>query len=638
MTVVSDVLPLAKIIRVSPLNARAKIPPDDEIAALASSIMATNGPAQPIVVRAIQPSGASQRPKADALLVDGHFEVLVGRRRWLALGVIADTCVARPAFLDELPVEIFDGEDVEAEAYSLQEQVHRRALTPPEEVKAFAALALQGYSEEKIAADFGQTVAVVRQRIRLGAAHEKILAAWADGSLNLECVKAFCGVPDKALQAKVFDEHPFARTNPRDIRAWLRGDQLHGDKPLARFVGEQAYVAAGGKVEGDLFAEDSWWSDPPLAQRLAEQKLEAEAARLHQAEGWKFVGCDHTSAAARDTYQPAEDATPKWLDREETEFDELGAIIEGRESTPGEIAAAERAREVLESKAWLRGLSAARRKKLAAWVDYGQLGEFVIDRGLEDIPAGHLAGGDGDGDGEDAGEGAPRASRKPIPIAPAVNAGAARFRLVSETRKDAWTSIVANNHRVFLAVVAASAFDHFSTFFDAVIDDKRARVIGDATMQAMAARDFEENLETLASLDPLVVDDIAMRAVAATFSTYRVGDPKPLLAIARDKFGVDIDAALRKAFNYADYIATLDKAELTALRDAIGGEEAAWPTKITELRDAVIRLARENGWLPAELRAPASPSPRARGEGRGEGPGEEPSLSDHSTHPEASPA
>jgi ParB family chromosome partitioning protein len=56
-------------------------------------------------------------------------------------------------------------------------------------------------------------------------------------------------------------------------------------------VGREAYLAAGGRIEGDLFATegDENWIDVDIIETLAVQKLEAAAAELAQAEGLAFV-------------------------------------------------------------------------------------------------------------------------------------------------------------------------------------------------------------------------------------------------------------------------------------------------------------------------------------------------------------
>ena len=63
--------------------------------------------------------------------------------------------------------------------------------------------------------------------------------------------------------------------------------------PRARLVGLDAYQAAGGQVQRDLFTEDGggWLTNLPLLERLAGERIQAAADRV-QAEGWKWVTTD----------------------------------------------------------------------------------------------------------------------------------------------------------------------------------------------------------------------------------------------------------------------------------------------------------------------------------------------------------
>jgi ParB family chromosome partitioning protein len=63
---------------------------------------------------------------------------------------------------------------------------------------------------------------------------------------------------------------------------------LHVKSRLARFIGVDAYEAAGGIVHRDLFGDDAWIEDRELAERLALEKLEKRAAKERK-KGWGWV-------------------------------------------------------------------------------------------------------------------------------------------------------------------------------------------------------------------------------------------------------------------------------------------------------------------------------------------------------------
>ncbi|MCZ2975124.1 hypothetical protein NYY80_18980, partial [Acinetobacter baumannii] len=66
--------------------------------------------------------------------------------------------------------------------------------------------------------------------------------------------------------------------NADQIRRAIANDTMKATDPIAILVGDDAYVAAGGRIERDLFSEDGdRWTDPELAQTLAASLMEAEA-------------------------------------------------------------------------------------------------------------------------------------------------------------------------------------------------------------------------------------------------------------------------------------------------------------------------------------------------------------------------
>ena len=83
---------------------------------------------------------------------------------------------------------------------------------------------------------------------------------------------------------------PWDRTPAAMRRVLTAGEVEAAGSALVRFVGIEAYEAAGGVVRRDLFddAQSRFLSDAALVQRLATDKLEnlAEAVR---AEGWAWV-------------------------------------------------------------------------------------------------------------------------------------------------------------------------------------------------------------------------------------------------------------------------------------------------------------------------------------------------------------
>jgi len=65
---------------------------------------------------------------------------------------------------------------------------------------------------------------------------------------------------------------------------------VDGGDRRARFIGAEAYEAAGGTVIRDLFRpeDDGYFTDSTLLDRLVAEKLSAEAEKL-KTEGWSWV-------------------------------------------------------------------------------------------------------------------------------------------------------------------------------------------------------------------------------------------------------------------------------------------------------------------------------------------------------------
>jgi ParB family transcriptional regulator, chromosome partitioning protein len=230
----------------------------------------------------------SVRPVLDAEGQEtGMFEVPAGGRRFRALELLvkqkrmnktqAVPCVVRTAGL--------------AEEDSLAENVQRVALHPLDQFRAFQTLREKGVSEEDIAARFFVSSTIVKQRLKLAAVSQKLLDVYAEDGMTLEQLMAFTVTNDQARQEEIWER--LLRTHTREpyyIRRQLTESAIRAADKRAQFVGIVAYEAAGGVVLRDLFEHDDggWLQDPALLDRLAIEKLQAEAETLRP-EGWKWI-------------------------------------------------------------------------------------------------------------------------------------------------------------------------------------------------------------------------------------------------------------------------------------------------------------------------------------------------------------
>jgi ParB family transcriptional regulator, chromosome partitioning protein len=231
------------------------------------------------------------RPVLDAEGVEtGTFEIPAGGRRYRAL----ERLVKQKRLPKTAPVPCIvrdPGTEISAEEDSLAENVHRVALHPLDQFRAFKALRDQGADVEEIAARFFVAPAVVKQRLRLASVSEKLLGIYAEDGMTLEQLMAFTVSTDPARQEQVwealqqsYDKEPYL------IRRQLTESAVRASDRRALFVGLDAYEVAGGVVLRDLFEEDrgGWLQDVALLDRLATEKLAAEAEKI-ATEGWKWI-------------------------------------------------------------------------------------------------------------------------------------------------------------------------------------------------------------------------------------------------------------------------------------------------------------------------------------------------------------
>src|SRR6185312_17338751 len=93
---------------------------------------------------------------------------------------------------------------------------------------------------------------------------------------------------DQQKQISVYESlSDWDRKSAHSVRRALMDGTISGSDKLARFVGFEAYEAAGGLTRGDLFNDRVYLENPDLLHRLAGEKLDDAAEKL-RAEGWSW--------------------------------------------------------------------------------------------------------------------------------------------------------------------------------------------------------------------------------------------------------------------------------------------------------------------------------------------------------------
>ncbi|HDR9224235.1 TPA: ParB N-terminal domain-containing protein [Burkholderia vietnamiensis] len=300
------------------------------------------------------------------LSADGEqYEVVAGDRRLTALKLLAK----KKRITADYEVSCLLVADASARTVSLAENVQREAMHPADQFAAFAALVREGRPIEDIAADFGVSPLVVQRRLKLANVSPRLMADYRAGGVTLEQLMALTVTDDHAAQEAAFYAAPEWQRSASALRDRLTEREITATHPLVRFVGLDAYAAAGGGIRRDLFAEGDagvYLTDAALLETLVRDKLDAQAEDV-RAEGWAWVDATpYISSADRQAFQNAprqrreptarearriasvqtrlekidaelEDA----YDAEDVDEDKTGSLESRREQVAGELQAVE---------------------------------------------------------------------------------------------------------------------------------------------------------------------------------------------------------------------------------------------------------------------------------------------------------
>jgi ParB family chromosome partitioning protein len=357
-------IPLNKL-KKSPKNARKTPHSEAAIEAYAASI-AAKGILQNLVVE----------PELDGDgVATGFYSVTIGEGRRLAQLLR----VKRKEIKKTEPIRCIVDTANDPHEISLDENVTRENMHPADQFEAFKKLADErGFGAEEIAARFGVTPHVVRQRLRLGAVSPKLIEIYRNGDLALDQLMAFAITEDHARQEAAFERLSYNR-DASTIRRLLTETNVAATDRRAIFVGAEKYTEVGGTILRDLFTEDrgGYFEDVALLDMLVVAKLGREANALMEAEGWKwaqvFLDYPHSHGLRRTYPQPvdlsAEDQAA--LNAVKAEFDSLTAQHESAEELPDEVDA-----RFGELEAEIERLEAKRQAYDPA--DIARCGAFVI--------------------------------------------------------------------------------------------------------------------------------------------------------------------------------------------------------------------------------------------------------------------
>lgn len=304
---------------------------NDDVSDLVAQIRA-NGFSDAIWVRPAPTKGKAKKGSET-------YEVIDGSRRLRALRLLA-----KELKITTIPCDCFEADDGRARELALAANVTRSDLSPADEAQAFASLKLGGMAASEIATRFAVPERRVLQRIALGTLAPAILDALRGGEINIETAQAFTLTTARERQQKIFADlkkkhHLYAHY----VRNAIKGeDGIAASDGRVKLVGIDAYAAAGGTINVDLFGDGTSLTDAKLLDRLFAEKTEQMIQAL-KADGWSWakllheVGYDNTSweyprVAPRGT------------------LDETRELKQQRQKIEAEIKASRKERDALDEK------------------------------------------------------------------------------------------------------------------------------------------------------------------------------------------------------------------------------------------------------------------------------------------------
>jgi len=541
-----------------------------------------------------------------------QYEVVAGGRRLAALKLLARK--RKIAGDQGIPCLVLVNGTTATEA-SLAENFVRVPAHPADQFEAFSELIAEGKSADDVAARFGVTQTFVEQRLKLASVSPRLIAEYRANAMTLEQLTAFTLSDDKALQEQVWFERAYDDLPAALIRRALTNAHVAASDPRARFIGIEAYEAAGGIVIRDLFdAEDEgYFADSQLLDRLVNEKLNETLSKLRQ-EGWQWVEAyPLTDLAdlsrfrrANPTELPLGEENAMRFEQLSQRYDELVSELKDEGAPPEELPAIEREMETIE-------------EKRRIWTDEDKAQSGVIvslgsDGGVEIIRGLVRQGGNGKANGSDHGE-QPRPKRTGYPDSVLLDLSAHRTAALRETvAGDPGVALTAILHALVGQLFFHGAEGSCLTVAANEVSLERASPsIGESkAAQALANRrqswadrfpDVGGLWDSIGALDPGERSNLLAYCVAVSINALE-GGVRPQAA-QRLSDAVKLDMRAWWHPTRANFLDRLTKNEILAAVSEGSSPQASWRIasfKKDRMAKEAERLLQTTAWLPSSLR------------------------------------
>lgn len=254
------------------------------------------------------------------------YEVIAGGRRLRALQQMQKAKLIGADH--EIKCEIRAVAD--ATEISTAENELREAMHPADQFDAFKAMADAGTGVEDIAAKFGVSTLVVRQRMKLASVAPSLLQHYRDGEASLEQMVALSITDDQGEQERVWKSaRDRWQREPRRLRDALTREEMQGNDKLVKLVGLDAYEQAGGAVRRDLFGDEDacYVADVALLKQLADASIQSKVLKVKK-EGWRDVEYrEEWSYEQSHKFQSLDQATRQPTAAERKKLDDLNTKV-----------------------------------------------------------------------------------------------------------------------------------------------------------------------------------------------------------------------------------------------------------------------------------------------------------------------
>jgi ParB family transcriptional regulator, chromosome partitioning protein len=252
----------------APENVRFKEPADDGVPQLAETILAAGVVIPPIV-----------RPGRKG---EQRFMALDGRRRRLGLLLLRE----RGDLTDDYEVDCLLAETKAQQVAGVMLPATEHApVHIADVITAIGKLRKTKLDTGAIAAALGYAELEIKRLEALAAVHPNVLKALRAGKLTLKQVRLFARIGDKKQQAEIAQTALDGYFQDYQLKGLVTRGRVTVDDPRFTLVGMDRYVAAGGRVSSDLFAElPDALLDPAILSVAWRERVQPIVAHL-QAEG-----------------------------------------------------------------------------------------------------------------------------------------------------------------------------------------------------------------------------------------------------------------------------------------------------------------------------------------------------------------